>query len=301
MKKIICLMSAAALILLLLSSCGIKSSDSSDPPMPDAVSSADEITALTCSDGAVTMRFERDEAGAWHWLDDTGFPLDDAPLLSAIEALPDMKGRSIAEDALEDYGLAAPKSYLTVTAGEKSVTYYIGSTLKDGERYLNAQEDVTTIYPLPEAVSLLMSLSIYDLARLPQLPELSADNMQDVTIARGDSVLSLTISDGRWLCDGRDVTDDAAPLADALSQLTFSRCVDYAPSNGAAVICGLNAPAAAVTVHYTNHVGSISELTLAIGKSYQDGYFSAMGDDTTIYQLSDELAAPILALAENGI
>lgn len=301
MKKYWHLLPVFTLILILLAGCGAKPSADSTQADDDDISDPVEYSELTCCDGSATLRFSRDENGIWHWSDDPEFPLNDQEILAAIDSLSGMEGFSISEDHLADYGLSDPEKYIAFTAGEQVTTYYLGKPLKDGSIYLNNQDDITTVYAVPEAFTSLMDRGIYDLAQLPEFPPLTDENIRTVDIVHADSTISLRLRDGKWLCDGKDVTSQAAELSRVLSTLSFTRCVDYAPSSGAASICGLAEPAAVMTVTYANKVGTDSQLVLTIGGVYDNGRFALLDDDTTIYQLPEDQAAPILTLAENGI
>ena len=72
---------------LLLSACGntkgkemVDASTQTAPPV-------EGVTALALCDGDVTLRFEKDETGAWTWFDDPAFPLDQTALEDLL-ALP---------------------------------------------------------------------------------------------------------------------------------------------------------------------------------------------------------------------
>ncbi len=91
-------------------------------------------------------------------------------------------------------------------------------------------------------------MGIYDMARLPQLPQLTADNVSALTVTAADGKsLSLTASEGVWLRSGQDVTQWSGKLTEALGQLTLLRCIDYRPST-VAELCGLTEPAVTLTV-----------------------------------------------------
>lgn len=86
------------------------------------------VTALALCDGDVTLRFEKDETGAWTWFDDPAFPLDQTALedLLALPAALD-SGETVADvQELAVYGLEAPKKYITVTSDGVDVVYYLG-------------------------------------------------------------------------------------------------------------------------------------------------------------------------------
>ena len=76
MKRILRLTAFLLGLTLLLSACGntkgkemVDASTQTAPPV-------EGVTALALCDGDVTLRFEKDETGAWTWFDDPAFPLD---------------------------------------------------------------------------------------------------------------------------------------------------------------------------------------------------------------------------------
>ena len=80
MKRILRLTAFLLGLTLLLSACGntkgkemVDASTQTAPPV-------EGVTALALCDGDVTLRFEKDETGAWTWFDDPAFPLDQTAL-----------------------------------------------------------------------------------------------------------------------------------------------------------------------------------------------------------------------------
>ena len=107
MKRILRLTAFLLGLTLLLSACGntkgkemVDASTQTAPPV-------EGVTALALCDGDVTLRFEKDETGAWTWFDDPAFPLDQTALedLLALPAVLD-SGEAVANvQELAVYGL----------------------------------------------------------------------------------------------------------------------------------------------------------------------------------------------------
>ena len=146
------------------------------------------------------------------------------------------------------------------------------------------------MYAVPDLLGQI-GRSIYDMMALPELPQLTAENVQSLTVAAGDVSFTLTPAEGAWTADGRDVTDQLAHLA---------ACVDWRPSAGAAALCGLDQPGAVLTAEYT-HNGVQHSFTLTVGGQRGAGYCVTVSDDDTIYLMSAEALAPLLALAQTGL
>ena len=121
-KRILRLTAFLLGLTLLLSACGntkgkemVDASTQTAPPV-------EGVTALALCDGDVTLRFEKDETGAWTWFDDPAFPLDQTALedLLALPAALD-SGETVADvQELAVYGLEAPKKYITVTSSRRT-------------------------------------------------------------------------------------------------------------------------------------------------------------------------------------
>ena len=164
-----------------------------------------------------------------------------------------------------------------------------------------------------------MSKTIYDMCDLPELPQLTEENLQSVTVEGAASTLlrpidketstdeetgeeTVTVT---WAASGEDVTGnaDTASLLAELGALTFTKCVDYKPTDEAAALCGFDAPQATVTILYLNDTGTEGTLTLTFGSENLDqtGYYVRMEGDPTIYQMDTASGTPILSVAENGL
>ena len=138
MKRAMRLLALALGLTLLLSACGDKKTVETADASTQTAPPVEGVTALTLCDGQVTLRFAKDESGAWTWQDDPDFPLEQTALdellalpavLDGGEAVPDVQELSV-------YGLAAPEKYITVTSDGADVTYYIGEQATDGRWYV---------------------------------------------------------------------------------------------------------------------------------------------------------------------
>ena len=93
-----------------------------------------------------------------------------------------------------------------------------------------------------------------------------------------------------------------AALVEELGRLSVTACVDYDPAEGAAAICGLDAPDAQALVTYTNELGTESTLTLTVGlPDGSGGRYVTVNDDPTIYRMEETSLVQLLTLAETGL
>ena len=295
------------LLAALLTGCGSKAQQ---PKEADAaVQTAlppEGITALTLSDDAQVLRFRRD-GDIWYWQDDETFPLDQASMPALLEAAAAMTAAPSvpAGDDLSAYGLDDAKTSLSVTADGETLTFTRGDQAASGDWYLRCTEDgtVRTVSDDTVKVFQLLDGSIYDMAVLPTLPAITMDTLHTAAITGAGGVqINLRVVDGVRKVGSRDVTAETAALMDELSQLAVTACVDYDPAEGAAAVCGLDAPEAVLTLTYANAVGTEETLTVTVGLPIGDGdRYVTLGGDATIYRMEETSLVQMLTLAETGL
>ena len=155
------------------------------------------------------------------------------------------------------------------------------------------------VYLVEDAFVALMDRSIYDMAVLPTLPELTDENLTVITVRQPESgkTVRLTKNDDGWVNGTKAMANGIGEIETALTELSFDKCFNYDPSPDAAPLCGLDAPTAVITLAYVNTVGTETTVTLTLGTLREDGtYYATLNDDTTVYLLAQEKAAPLLAL-----
>ncbi len=305
MKRFILLLLCLLLTLVLIG-CG-KAKEATDADAADSSMLANsaqlpitEAGALEYDNGQITCRFRKDEDG-WKWVDNEKFPLDESYVTEILTALETMSASlTPVQPAPEsaDCGLDETDSYLTVTVGEEVTTLRFGDQRDDGQWYMaiDGQED---IYLAADEFMQLLDRSIYDMAVLPTLPELTDDNLTVITVRQteGDKTVRLSKTDSGWVNGGKALPDGIADIEAALADFTFDKCFNYDPSPDAAPLCGLDVPAAEITLSYVNTVGTETSVVLTLGTLREDGaYYATLNDDTTVYLLSQDKVAPLLAL-----
>lgn len=138
---------------------------------------------------------------------------------------------------------------------------------------------------------------------LPVLPVITEENLLSAAVQGGENVLvNIRVVDGVRKVGSRDVTEATAALVEELGRLSVTACVDYDPAEGAAAICGLDAPDAQALVTYTNELGTESTLTLTVGlPDGSGGRYVTVNDDPTIYRMEETSLVQLLTLAETGL
>lgn len=303
------LLRLAALLLLaaMLTGCGRQeTAPDTDAQQTQTVLPAEGITALSLSDDGQVMRFRRD-GEVWYWQDDETFPLDQSAMPALLEAAAAMTAAAPvqAPQDLSAYGLDDAQTSLSVTADGETLTFTRGDQAASGDWYLRCAKDESVRLVSDNAVKVFQLLdgSIYDLAVLPQLPAITADTLRTAAIqgSAGDPI-HIRVVDGVRKVGTRDVTAQTTALMTELSQLAVTACVDYDPAEGAAAVCGLDAPDAVLTVTYTADGGKEETLTLTVGAPIGDGgRYVTLSGDASIYRMEETSLVQLLTLAETGL
>ena len=285
-------------------------------------------TSLTYTNSTATLSFTQDEDGSWIWADDPEFPLDDSTITYIIQILQSLKPQQTITDGdtLEAYGLDQPSATLTATDAETGETLKLtfGKATTDGTSYYMLMNDAESpVYIVSDTLYNYLSTPIYDMCVLPELPVLTEETLNSLTIqgavettltAAHNESTSTDKTDGEdgeetssvtWTSGETDVTDNETlqSLLDELSTLSFTKCADYKPSDEAVELCGFGSPTAVLTASYVTDSGTEGTLTLTLGTKNVDGdsYYARMDDDTTIYLLSASAVSALVTAASSGL
>ena len=285
-------------------------------------------TSLTYTNSTATLSFTQDEDGSWIWADDPEFPLDDSTITYIIQILQSLKPQQTITDGdtLEAYGLDQPSATLTATDAETGETLKLtfGKATTDGTSYYMLMNDAESpVYIVSDTLYNYLSTPIYDMCVLPELPVLTEETLNSLTIqgavettltAAHNESTSTDETDGEdgeetssvtWTSGETDVTDNETlqSLLDELSTLSFTKCADYKPSDEAVELCGFGSPTAVLTASYVTDSGTEGTLTLTLGTKNVDGdsYYARMDDDTTIYLISASAVSALVTAASSGL
>ena len=153
------------------------------------------------------------------------------------------------------------------------------------------------------AVSVFACMVVFVTTYMLILPAITMDTLHTAAITGAGGVqINLRVVDGVRKVGSRDVTAETEALMDELSRLAVTACVDYDPAEGAAAVCGLDAPAAVLTLTCANAVGTEEALTVTIGLPTGDGgRYVTLNDEPTIYRMEETSLVQVLTLAENGL
>ena len=300
MKKMLLIL--AATLVLLCAGCGKEQTQE-----PDTLNKEELVTAstqeLTYKNESYTLRFNKNDEGAWQWKDDTTLPLDQAmvqQLIDQVSALNVLTPVEVAEDT-STYDLDEPDRTLEIKNSDGTgLSLQLGAAADGGGYYMTRDGDMSKIYIAPEGLVQLMDRNIYELVQIPTLPALTADKITHIEARSGETAVTVVKGEGEsWLCGGADVAEQLAGLTAALAEgLKLEACVDYNPSSGALPICGLTEPAVTATVNYRSETGNPAAFTLKIGVAYGDGFYATYNDVPAIFKVSAETAELLKGLMD---
>lgn len=280
------------LLLVTAAGCGKEPEETTEAAAPIL---SQELTALTYQNGTNALRLRLAE-GQWQWADDPTFPLDQekaGAIVAQLAALAELAPVEVSQE-LSAYGLDKDTHTLTLEYGGEAHVICFGVKGEDETRYALADGEV---FLVPEALITALGVNIYDMAVLPALPTVTADNVMSVTLIWGEGDRVHYIWDGQqWNTGSQTGAADLSGVMDVMGRWALSACVDYRPSEGAAAICGLEAPELSLLVRYKNTVGTTADYTVNVGSPTLDGegHYVTAGEDTSIYAMAGELIQPLL-------
>jgi hypothetical protein len=316
-------------VFLIAKFAGGKGSNSADTSADTSATSAAAgskitYTALSYGNGTATLSFAQDDDGTWYWTGDQDFPLNNDYITKLINTITNLVPQTTITDGdpLDAYGLKSPTVTLTATEsdGTKEVIA-LGNEVPDGSGnyYMLMNGDQSTVYVVDSTLHSELSLGIYQMMTLPELPILTEDRITSIEIqGTCDTVLTAskkTSSDASssagsgttvtWKSSGADVTGNknVTALISEISALSISACKDYKPSEAAASLCGFDTPRAVLTLHYTNDKGSEKTLSLTVGSVSTDSgsCYVRLGGDSTIYTMTSDSLSTLVSIASSGL
>ena len=322
----------ALLSVVLLVVLGLRYQDSRDRQEEETVLTAAaeaeaEVTvlntspysALTYSDGSVTLSFSVNDAGEWVWSDDTSFPLDTTVLAKILDELTSWDPKATVTDPtlVAASGISRPLATLTATLAETgAIRLTFAGQTEDGDRYVAVNDNLDVLYVIEDVLYPLLCVPIYDMCQLPQLPLLSEEALHIVMIQgspdeAGGGVATVLLSQRDtlsekviWRARGGDVTEnpDVKMLISDLTALQLKQCFIYRPSAEAVKLCGFDTPAR-LTVTYLDEDGAEATLEMRIGNRNlsETGRYVMLGDDPSIYLVETDLMDPLMRLSVFGL
>lgn len=160
------------------------------------VTQIDEVTGISIHDGDTQLDFEKTD-GTWYTTEDKDFPVDQDKMSTLVSEYSDVESsRSLVNgDDLSAYGLDAPSLTISVTDGNGVVTQLLVGDKVGDEYYLKTADD-DTIYTVADTVfSTVSGLTLYDYVKINQLPTVTADQIENITVDVGDKTYVMDAED----------------------------------------------------------------------------------------------------------
>ena len=229
--------------------------ESTEETLPVSVTQ-EEFSKVSIKYEGTTMTFAYQD-DTWSYEEDPDFPLKSTLANSKLNNLTNISVSRKLEDPAElsEYGLDDPMMEVTVEkTDDTSFTLYIGDENASTGDYYAMVDDGEEIYTIGSSLVSALSLDIYDLAEAEELPGISSENIQSVTVEKDGETNTFTCdSTGLvWTLTAADGTENAVDstsldtlLAEA-ADLSFDRMVDYKGEDLEQY--GLKEPAATVTI-----------------------------------------------------
>lgn len=331
-RRLITILSAIVVVLVLavVVVLGIRYNQARNKEVPEEAAAAEVVFAeadssyhhLTYSNGSTTLSFDKDDYDHWHWADDPDFPLDETVVLAILDKLQNLKPQQTLTEIgeLEDYSLDNPSISITASTEDGQVlSIAMGKATDDGKsRYAMVNEDETKLHIIAGDLLEMMQTPIYDMCILPELPQLTENQLQTVLVRSfstdEETPAIVTVMNSQqegdvttWRCNGANVTDDETvkALLEDICTLKLEKCVDYRPSEEAAKICGFGEnPVAGLILTYTQE-DSEEEGSLMVSIGEPDlsgtGRYVRIGSDSTIYLLPTAALDPLMRVSVYGL
>lgn len=189
------------------------------------VTQIDEVTGISIHDGDTQLDFEKIN-GTWYTTEDKDFPVDQDKMSALVSEYSDVESsRSLVNgDDLSAYGLDAPSLTISVTDGNGVVTQLLVGD-KVGDEYYLKTADSDTIYTVDDTVvSTVSGLTLYDYVKINQLPTVTADQIENITIDAGDKTYVLDAEDS--IAANNTSSGDETSAADTLDNANASDTAD---------------------------------------------------------------------------
>ncbi len=230
----------------------------------------DNLTALAYTYQGETLRFEKAD-DAWHYADDTNFPLKESLVTAMVSALKSITASRTVSDTLdqaEEYGLKEPAITVTATLNDGTAsTLYLGDKNSvTGETYAYV-EGSPTVYMVASSLAAKFSYKLYGLIADEDFPTIDKSTIGKLAYTAGDQNLTLAEYAGgnensysslyTWFAQGADGSEtplDAEKVSAYLESVTgtaVKSTVEYSAAPEELGAWGLDNPSAVITVDYT--------------------------------------------------
>lgn len=259
---------------------------------------ASDIRGLAWSYAGETVELVWDEdRDVWAKAGDRDCPIDQAAVRPLVEAAANVKALMAISRVLDfaQYGLETPILTLTVTTGERAVTYELGNQTLIGEYYLRMDGE-NTVYTETGVLVPAFQVLLEDILYVESAPEDIAAVTSlavDTDVACFELVWQEEASDTwyggvyNWFLRTEDgepsplETAQAETLYGLVTGVEFVRCVGWHEEDLA--LYGLEEPQGTVVLTYRTEAGDTETFELTFG-DYKDGcVYVKTGNSPSVY------------------
>jgi hypothetical protein len=161
----------------------------------------EDITALSFDVDGTTEEFVLD-GDDWSLKTDETFPVSADSLESVLTDLAELSAvRTLTDvDDVSEYGFEEPQNTFVFSDAEGNETKVtLGATNEGtGDDYMMLNDDTTVIYTVSSSLRTSISSDLYDYAQSEELPTISSDEVQSITVEREDGGYRIWQEDGVW-------------------------------------------------------------------------------------------------------
>lgn len=242
------------------------------------------------------------EDDAWVYADDPEFPLDSTYVDAMLTALSQIDSSKTIENVenWDEYTLEAPICEINLTASGEDITIKVGEeTALGGERYVSIGDE--NAYLVDSSFLEPFEYGLYDVLKMEEIPDMEEPLRLEVqsgsdqyTIEKQEDSGLAYADDYVWFLGGKPLdTSLTQTLLDYVTDIEWSECVNYKATDLSKY--GLDAPAATLTLTYTNEE-SESEQTfvLEIGSEASSGYYVRLAGSQMVYTIPASAAEAML-------
>ena len=208
----------------------------------------------------------------WYREDDESFPLDQTTVTTLVSTLSDAEQEQEIPDAassLADYGLEEPSAQVTVGDDTgASVVLLVGDENTAAGGCYAMLQDSGQVYLTTSSLVDAFTDGWLDLIQVDEGPEIASENVQNVTVAQGDTSRYLQYESAGWpeydytesanlflqKADGGFMPVDSSAQSSILSEISgisFDAVEVYAATEEDRAAAGLSSPSAVITINYT--------------------------------------------------
>lgn len=274
--------------------------------------SAEDINAISWDTGGEGLSLHRDGEN-WFWDEDEAFPVSSAEMETLLGNFETISSAFVIENVDDpgQYGLDAPETTITITAGEEVYTIALGDySTMDQQRYIDIGDG--KVYLAQEDPADYVSVAISDLIAhddtpsFPTVETIVLSGSEDYTIVYDAEAAALDEADNYFARRSGTLqvldADYVTELLNAVTLLELTDYVSYTADEETLAACGLADPALSITVNYLDSEETAQSFTLHIGLDAEDvaeaaeaeedeevtiAKYVRVGDSSIIYALDD--------------